>query len=83
MRTSSSVAALCLAALLPAGALAQPDLAPPSEVLTLYDVAEAQARLAEAQASRAQAAYGLAFRVVLVRLAVGDVDPAELASVLE
>ena len=32
---------LALAALLPAAALAQPDLAPPSEVLTLYDVAEA------------------------------------------
>ena len=33
--------ALGLAALLPAAALAQPDLAPPSEVLTLYDVAGA------------------------------------------
>ena len=49
---------------------------------TLYDVAEAQARLAQAQSSRAQAAYGLAFRVVLVRLAVGDVGPDELAGLL-
>lgn len=49
---------------------------------TLYDVAEAQTRLAEAQSGRAQAAYGLAFRRVLVRLAVGDVDPAGLAALL-
>ena len=50
---------------------------------TLYDVAEAQARLAEAQSGRAQAAYGLAFRRVLVRLAVGDVEPDELAGLLD
>jgi outer membrane protein len=50
---------------------------------TLYDVAEAQTRLAEAQSQRAQAAYGLAFRRVLVRLAVGDTDPAELAALLD
>ncbi|MDT0630136.1 TolC family protein [Rubrivirga litoralis] len=46
---------------------------------TLYDVAEAQARLAEAEGARAQAAYTLVFRVALVRLAVGDVDVAGLA----
>ncbi|WP_420456005.1 TolC family protein [Rubrivirga sp.] len=50
---------------------------------TLYDVAAAQTRLAEAQAGQAQAAYGLAFRRVLVRLAVGDVDPSALAGMLE
>ena len=46
---------------------------------TLYDVAEAQARLAEAESARAQAAYTLVFRVALVRLAVGDVDVDGLA----
>ena len=46
---------------------------------TLYDVAEAEARLAEAESSRAQAAYTLVFRVALVRLAVGDVDVDGLA----
>ena len=50
---------------------------------TLYDVASAQTRLAESPAGRAQAAYGLAFRRVLVRLAVGDVDPGALAGMLE
>ena len=50
---------------------------------TLYDVASAQTRLAESLAGRAQAAYGLAFRRVLVRLAVGDVDPGALAGMLE
>ena len=50
---------------------------------TLYDVAEAQARSANAQAQRAQAAYSLAFRRVLVRLAVGDVDAAALAGLLD
>ena len=50
---------------------------------TLYDVASAQTRLAESLAGRAQAAYGLAFRRVLVRLAVGDVDPDALAGMLE
>ena len=49
---------------------------------TLYDVADAQTRLANAQAQRAQAAYGLAFRRVLVRLAVGDVTVDGLASAL-
>lgn len=47
---------------------------------TLYDVAEAQSRLTEAEASRAQAAYGLVFRIALVRLAVGDVDVEDLAA---
>ena len=46
---------------------------------TLYDVAEAQARLAEAASGRAQAAYGLVFRIALVRLAVGDVAVEDLA----
>ena len=46
---------------------------------TLYDVSAAEVRLAEAQSARAQAAYGLVFRTVLVRLAVGDLDPAALA----
>ena len=50
---------------------------------TLYDVAAAETRLAEARSGRAQAAYGLAFRRVLVRLAVGDVEASELASLLE
>ena len=50
---------------------------------TLYDVAEAETRLSEARSSRVQAAYGLAFRRVLVRLAVGDIDPAALAGMLE
>ena len=50
---------------------------------TLYDVAAAETRLSEAQSSRAQAAYGLVFRTVLVRLAVGDLDPAGLAASLE
>ena len=49
---------------------------------TLYDVAEAQARLAEAASGRAQAAYELAFRIALVRLAVGDVSVDELAASL-
>ncbi len=49
---------------------------------TLYDVADAQARLAQAQSSRAQAAYGLAFRIALVRLAVGDLEPSALAELL-
>lgn len=47
---------------------------------TLYDVAQAQTRLAEAESARAQAAYGLVFRVALVRLAVGDVDVDDLAA---
>lgn len=47
---------------------------------TLYDVAQAQANLAQAEAARAQAVYGLAFRVALLRLAVGDVDVDELAA---
>ena len=47
---------------------------------TLYDVAQAQARLAEAEAARAQALYGLAFRQALLRLAVGDVDVDRLAA---
>ncbi len=46
---------------------------------TLYDVAEVQARLAEAESTRAQAAYELVFRVALVRLAVGDVSVEDLA----
>lgn len=50
---------------------------------TLYDVATAQTRLSESLAGRAQAAYGLAFRRVLVRLAVGDVDVSTLAALLE
>ncbi|MGB3544415.1 TolC family protein [Rubrivirga sp.] len=50
---------------------------------TLYDVAEAQTRLAQAQSSRAQAAYGLAFRIALVRLAVGDLEPSALADLLD
>ena len=50
---------------------------------TLYDVAEAQARLAQAQSSRAQAAYGLAFRLALVRLAVGDLEPSDLGTLLQ
>jgi outer membrane protein len=49
---------------------------------TLYDVALAQARLAEAEAARAQAVYGLAFRTALLRLAVGDLDVDRLADVL-
>ena len=49
---------------------------------TLYDVAEAQARLAEAESDQAQAAYELAFRVALVRLAVGDVAVEDLAESL-
>ncbi len=49
---------------------------------TLYTVAEVQARSAQALASRAQAAYGLVFRVALVRLAIGDVDVEQLASEL-
>ena len=47
---------------------------------TLYDVAQAQTRLAEAEAARAQAVYGLAFRTALLRLAVGDVDVDRLAA---
>ena len=47
---------------------------------TLYDVAQAQARLAEAESARAQATYELVFRVALVRLAVGDVDVEGLAA---
>ena len=46
---------------------------------TLYEVSEAQGRLAEAESARAQAAYTLVFRVALVRLAVGDVDVDGLA----
>ncbi|MEM1117562.1 MAG: TolC family protein, partial [Bacteroidota bacterium] len=46
---------------------------------TLYEVAEQQARLAEAASGRAQAAYGLVFRIALVRLAVGDVAVEDLA----
>ncbi len=46
---------------------------------TLYDVAEAQSRLAEAESGRAQAAYELVFRIALVRLAVGDVAVDDLA----
>ena len=49
---------------------------------TLYDVAEAQARLAEAESARAQAAYELVFRIALVRLAVGDVAVDDLAASL-
>ncbi|WP_412068955.1 TolC family protein [Rubrivirga sp. IMCC43871] len=49
---------------------------------TLYDVAEAQAAVARAQSVRAQAAYGLLFRQALVRLAVGDIDPAEIAALV-
>ncbi len=49
---------------------------------TLYDVSAAQTRLSEAQSGRAQAAYGLVFRTVLVRLAVGDLGPAALAASL-
>lgn len=41
---------------------------------TLFTVAEAETRLAEARSGRAQAAYNLAFRRALVRLAVGDAD---------
>ena len=46
---------------------------------TLYDVAQAQARLAQAEASRAQAAYTLVLRAAAVGLATGDVDPDVLA----
>lgn len=49
---------------------------------TLYQVADVQSRLAQAQSSRAQAAYGLVFRLALVRLAVGDVDVEQLAAEL-
>jgi outer membrane protein len=49
---------------------------------TLYLVADAQSRLTQAASSRAQAAYGLVFRIALVRLAVGDVDAAALAAEL-
>ena len=41
---------------------------------TLYAVADAQSRLAQAESSAVQAAYGLVFRAALVRLAVGDVS---------
>jgi len=50
---------------------------------TLYEVTEAEASVARAQSTRAQAAYGLVFRQALVRLAVGDVDPEALAGLLE
>ena len=49
---------------------------------TLYAVADAQSRLALAESSRVQAAYGLVFRAALVRLAVGDVTPEALAGQL-
>ncbi len=49
---------------------------------TLYAVADAQARLAQAESSAVQAAYGLVFRAALVRLAVGDVTPDALAETL-
>ncbi|MEM0961662.1 MAG: TolC family protein [Bacteroidota bacterium] len=50
---------------------------------TLYDVSDAQARLARSQSAEVQAAYGLAFRIALLRLAVGDLDPVELARLLD
>ena len=49
---------------------------------TLYAVADAQSRLAQAESSRVQAAYGLVFRAALVRLAVGDVTAEALAEQL-
>ncbi len=49
---------------------------------TLYAVADAQSRLAQAESSRVQAAYGLVFRAALVRLAVGDVSADALAATL-
>ena len=49
---------------------------------TLYAVADAQARLAQAESASAQAAYGLVFRAALVRLAVGDLSPDALAATL-
>jgi outer membrane protein len=49
---------------------------------TLYAVADAQARLAQAESARVQAAYGLVFRAALVRLAVGDVSADVLAAQL-
>ena len=49
---------------------------------TLYAVADAQSRLATAESSRVQAAYGLVFRAALVRLAVGDISADALAAQL-
>ena len=49
---------------------------------TLFTVAEAEARLAEARSGLAQAAYNLAFRRALVRLAVGDVTAEGLIEVV-
>ena len=46
---------------------------------TLYDVAQAQARLAQAESARAQAAYTLVLRAAAVGLATGDIDPDALA----
>lgn len=49
---------------------------------TLYAVADAQSRLAQAESARVQAAYGLVFRAALVRLAVGDLSADALAAQL-
>ena len=49
---------------------------------TLFTVSEAEARLAEARSGLAQAAYNLAFRRALVRLAVGDVTAEGLVDVV-
>jgi outer membrane protein len=49
---------------------------------TLYDVAQVQARLAQAEATRAQAAYTLVLRAAAVGLATGDIDPDAMANEL-
>ena len=47
---------------------------------TLYDVAQAQARLTQAESTRAQAAYTLVLRAAAVGLATGDINPTALAN---
>ncbi|MEO0557503.1 MAG: TolC family protein [Bacteroidota bacterium] len=49
---------------------------------TLYDVAQVQARLAQAEATRAQAAYTLVLRAAAVGLATGSIDPDAMANEL-
>ena len=49
---------------------------------TLYDVAQAQARLAQAEATSAQAGYTLVLRAAAVGLATGAIDPDAMASEL-
>jgi len=49
---------------------------------TLYDVAQVQARLAQAESTRAQAAYTLVLRAAAVGLATGSIDPDAMANEL-